>query len=104
MTLAGSHTQIERLGMNALATLMGGSSGCVSPPLLPACWLSRSFKRVTGSETGCLGGGSIRGEGGDVLVGVTSIFASGARARVKFFIFYFFHHGHPPYLSKNKKK
>ena len=53
---------------------------------------------------GCVGLVRVRGEVGDVLVGVTSIFASGARARVKFFIFYFFHHGHPPYLSKNKKK
>ena len=48
MTLAGSHTQIERLGMNALATLMGGSSGYVSPPLLPACELGRFFKWVSG--------------------------------------------------------
>ena len=45
----------------------------------------------------------LRGEGGNVLVGVTSILASGARARVKFFIFYFFHHGHAPYVSKKKK-
>ena len=38
----------------------------------------------------------IRGEVGDVLVGVTSIFASGARARVKSFIFDCFHHGRAP--------
>ena len=34
-------------------------------------------------------GGRVRGAGGDVLVGVTSIFASGARARVKSFMIYF---------------
>ena len=45
----------------------------------------------------------LRGEVGNVLVGVTSIFASGARARVKSFILYFFtmvmHHT----IQKTKK-
>ena len=47
---------------------------------------------------------AIRGAGGDELVGVPSIFGSGARARVKSFIFYFFHHGHAPHHSKKNKK
>ena len=47
---------------------------------------------------------NLRGAAGDVWVGVTSIFASGARARVKSFIFYFFHHGHAPYHSRKRKK
>ena len=38
------------------------------------------------------------------MVGVPSIFGSGARARVKCFISYFFHHGHAPYHSTKKGK
>ena len=46
----------------------------------------------------------VRGAGGDEWVGVPSIFGSGARARVIFFIFYFCHHGHAPYHSTKKRE
>ena len=44
----------------------------------------------------------LRGAGGDELVGVTSIFGSGARAHVKFFII-FFSAWYAPYHQKKKE-
>ena len=41
---------------------------------------------------------------GDVVVGVGSVLGLGARARVKFFIFYFSCIGYAPYHSKKRKK
>ena len=38
------------------------------------------------------------------MVGVGSVFESAARARVEFFIIYFFGIGNAPYHSENKKK
>ena len=46
---------------------------------------------------------SIRGAVGDVRVGVGSVLGLGARARVKFFIFYFSCIGYAPYHSKKKQ-
>ena len=47
---------------------------------------------------------AIRGAIGDVVVGVGSVLGLGARARVKFFIFYFSCIGYAPYHSKKRKK
>ena len=47
---------------------------------------------------------AIRRACGDVLVGVGSVLGLGARARVKFFIFYFSRIGYAPYHLKKRKK
>ena len=46
----------------------------------------------------------VRGATGDVWVGVGSVLELGARARGKFFIFYFSRIGYAPYHSKKRKK
>ena len=47
---------------------------------------------------------TLRGVGGDVWVGVGSVLELAARARVKFFLFYFSRIGYAPYHSKKRKK
>ena len=48
-------------------------------------------------------GAIIRGATGDVWVGVGSVLELAARARVKFFIFYFSRIGYAPYHTKKRK-